>query len=95
MTIIDQLNAKMERDRASDAEVARIVGMTVEEYDADVTRLDHADDQGCDDTIPDTPPDLCLNCRCYGVEDPYAAGEFYCVICGNEWNTHEPMPDIP
>ena len=39
-TIIDELNAKVARDRASDDEVARIVGMTPEEFDADTTAAD-------------------------------------------------------
>ena len=37
MTIVDELNAKIERDRASDAEAARLAGMTPEEFDADTT----------------------------------------------------------
>jgi hypothetical protein len=43
MTIVDELNAKVARDRASDDEVARLMGYTGEEMDADMTRLDHAD----------------------------------------------------
>jgi hypothetical protein len=37
MTIIDELNAQVARKRASDREIARIAGMTVEEYDTDTT----------------------------------------------------------
>lgn len=40
MTIIDELNAKIERDRASDREVAKLAGITVAELDADTTALD-------------------------------------------------------
>jgi hypothetical protein len=40
MTIIDDLNAKIARDRASDDEVARIAGVTPAEFDADTTAPD-------------------------------------------------------
>jgi hypothetical protein len=40
MTIIDELDAKIARDRASDDEVARIAGMTPAEFDADTTAAD-------------------------------------------------------
>jgi hypothetical protein len=40
MTFLDTLNAKIARDHASDDEVARIAGMTVEEFDADTTAAD-------------------------------------------------------
>jgi hypothetical protein len=43
MNIIDTLNAKIDLNRASDDEVARIVGMTVEEFDADTTAPDPTD----------------------------------------------------
>lgn len=36
----DQLLEKTERNKASDAEVARLSGMTLEEFDADVTAPD-------------------------------------------------------
>jgi len=42
MTIIDTLNAKVARDRASDEELARIVGVTPAELDADTTAADPA-----------------------------------------------------
>ena len=40
MTIIDDLNARIKRGKASDRAVADATGMTVEEYDADVTAVD-------------------------------------------------------
>lgn len=40
MNIVEKLNAKVARDQASDDEVARIAGMTAEEYDEDVTQPD-------------------------------------------------------
>lgn len=82
--IVDKLNAKVARDQASDDEVARIAGMTQDEYAADVTRLDHADAQ---------PEDQCYNCGAYGRE--LGNGEYCCPICGDTWNIYEPPPDIP
>ena len=36
----------------------------------------------------------CPHCRCYGIESPFAPGEFYCTCCGKEWNINE-MPEVP
>ena len=43
--IIDRLNARIARDQASDREVARLAGMTIEEFDADTTAPDPADEE--------------------------------------------------
>jgi len=40
MTIIDDLNAKIERDQASDRELSRITGLPVGEIDEDTTAPD-------------------------------------------------------
>ena len=40
MPLIDQLNARIVRNQASDREVARLSGMTIAEYDTDVTAPD-------------------------------------------------------
>jgi len=40
MPIIRNLDARIARNQASDREVARLSGMTIEEYDADVTAPD-------------------------------------------------------
>jgi hypothetical protein len=40
MTIIDELNARIERGKASDREAAKLAGMTIEEYDTDTTAVD-------------------------------------------------------
>ena len=42
MTIIDDLNAKIERDQASDRELSRITGLPVGEIDEDTTAPDQA-----------------------------------------------------
>ena len=42
MTIIERLTNYVENKRASDAEVARLTGMSIPEYDADTTAPDPA-----------------------------------------------------
>ena len=41
-----------------------------------------------------TPEDICLDCGCYGKQG-WNDGEYRCPNCGNEWDVHEPPPDIP
>lgn len=43
MNIVDELNARIERGKASDRELARITGQTIAELDADTTRPDPFD----------------------------------------------------
>ena len=40
--IVDRIAARIARDQASDREVARLTGQTIEEYDADTTAPDQA-----------------------------------------------------
>lgn len=40
MEIIDRLNRQIEHQQASDREVARLTGLTIDEYDADTMAPD-------------------------------------------------------
>jgi len=42
-------------------------------------------------------PDLarCPNCGNFGTPDPDGSGDYFCGVCGNDWNVYEPAPKVP
>ena len=72
--------------------------MTPYEYAADITRLDHADDESWRDLeeFPDDGPwehhpDECPNCGSYGRVN---GDEYVCRNCGEVWDVYPDLPDI-
>lgn len=71
--------------------------MTPDEYAADITALDHADEmpdlEYLKQEYEDWKRGKCYNCGSWGIE--IADGEYECPECGDIWNVYEPNPDIP
>ena len=81
-----QTLARIEANKASDAEVARLTGQTIAEFDADTTAPDYVlpvmpdHEQRTNRTGRQVCCKTCHNCgtRCVRVLD----GELWCATCG-------------
>ena len=73
--------------------------MTPDEYAADITALDHADEMPDPEYLKQEYEDWkrgrCYNCGTWALENPWHEGEYECPVCGDIWNVYESAPQVP
>jgi len=73
--------------------------MTPDEYAADITALDHADEMPDLECLKQEYEDWkrgrCYNCGTWALENPWHEGEYECPVCGDIWNVYESAPQVP